>query len=102
MRVLTGLLFASAMLAQVPPTSGPQTHTQTAGSSAVKVYVTSHGKVYHTWRDCSRLDHAVVLTATEADAEQHGLTQCKVCAHRHHAGVVPSGNSAWAQPEGGK
>lgn len=93
-RLIAGLVFAAVLQAQAPAT-----HTQTAGSQSVVVYVTSHSKVYHTWRDCARLDGARVLVASEADAEQHGLIQCRICAHRHHSAVVGGKNENWAKAE---
>ena len=91
-------LAAGLAIAQTKPVT--QTPTQTAGDAHVQVFVTARGKTYHTYRDCIGLQRSKsVLEANEAQAQQHGLTLCGICAHRHHA-VVGKSNAAWAKAEG--
>lgn len=91
------LLSVCLFGAQVKPVT--ERPTQTAGSAHVEVYVTPKGKTYHTYRDCIGVSRShSVLTASEADAQQHGLTLCGICAHRHHAGAGAT-NESWAKPE---
>ena len=95
MRLTAALLWCSLVIAQ--PRTVTQTPTQTAGSSQVQVFVTVKGKTYHAYRDCIGLQRSkTVLTSDEAAAQQHGLTLCGICAHRHHAGVVKD-NRSWAK-----
>lgn len=70
-------------------------------AQAANVFVTETGqKYYHTYRDCGRLDHSkAVLVADEKEAQSHGLVQCPICAHRHHARTVDGQNKNWAKPE---
>lgn len=101
--ILAAALALSSFAAQqTKPVT--ETRTQTAGSARITVYVTQHGKkTYHTYRDCASLGRSkTVLTASEADAQQHGLVLCGICAHRHHAGVVAGDNSNWAKAEAKK
>lgn len=90
------LLSVGCLLAQQHPVT--ETPTQTAGNAHVTIYVTAKGKTYHTYRDCIGLSRSkTVLTSDERSAQQHGLTLCGICAHRHHA-QAPT-NSLWATPE---
>lgn len=94
---ITALLLSAGLsfAAQVKPVT--ERPTQTAGSAHVQVFVTPKGKTYHTYRDCIGVSRShSVLTATEADAQQHGLVLCGICAHRHH---VQATNETWATPE---
>ena len=93
---LATLLGVAFSFAQTPHPVQDQ-HTQTAGNKAVMVWLTPKGKTYHTWRDCIGLERSKqVLISDEATAEQHGLTLCGICAHRHH---VQSKTLDWAKPE---
>ena len=95
--LLPALLMLTSLGCAAQPKPVTETKTQTAGNPKVAVFVTAKGKTYHTYRDCMSLSRAkTVLSASEADAEQHGLTLCGICAHRHHSAT---NNSAWAKQE---
>ncbi len=69
--------------------------------NAGTVYVTAHGKTYHTNRQCmSLLRSSHVLTTDDKTAEAHGLHECGICAHRHAGGKKQTdGPGSWATPE---
>lgn len=51
------------------------------------VYVTAHGKTYHTERACMSLAKSSrVLATDDRTAAAHGLKLCGICAHRHSGG----------------
>ncbi len=63
------------------------------------VYLTPRAKTYHAFRDCIALARSQhVLEADEHAAQEHGLTLCGICAHRHR-GKVDGANTTWAAPE---
>lgn len=63
------------------------------------VYVTPHGKTYHTSRQCMALAKSGhVLTTDDKTAAAHGLHECGICAHRHSAKPHPGGADSWATP----
>lgn len=74
----TATLIAQSPYALVPDGKG----SKTAISVASIVYVTAHGKVYHTHADCMSLAKSKPLQTTAELATSHGLTICKVCQHR--------------------
>jgi hypothetical protein len=70
---------------------------------AETVYLTAHGKTYHSNPKCMALAKSShVLTTDDATAIAHGLHECGICAHRHHAETVNRDNKNWAKPEAAK
>jgi len=65
----------------------------TAGAlRAGTVYVTAHGKTYHTERTCMSLaKSAHVLATDDKTAAAHGLRECGICAHRSGGAGKTSG-----------
>ncbi len=66
------------------------------------VFVTPHGKTYHSVRECMALAKSrTVLTTDDKTAEAHGLRECGICAHRHAAGTEgkkkTANNESWAK-----
>ncbi len=68
------------------------------------VYVTAHGKTYHTAKTCMALAKSgAVLQTTAKIAEEHGLKLCGICAHRGvHAASGRTFDNSWATFGGGK
>lgn len=99
--ILCSILGASLLFADTRPMLDDGAPVA-AGSRAVTIYVTQKGKIYHTHRDCSGLSRSTVLQSTEYDAQVHGLTLCKICAHRHHAASIDGKNGSWAKAESPK
>ncbi len=68
------------------------------------VYVTAHGKTYHTSRQCMALAKSdKVLQTTAAIAEAHGLKLCGICAHRSVKGTgSKTFDNSWADYKGAK
>ncbi len=63
---------------------------------AETVYLSQHGKTYHSRRDCMALARSKrVLTADSKDAEAHGVRPCGIC-HRK-AAAKKGDNGAWAK-----
>jgi hypothetical protein len=52
----------------------------TAATAQSTVYVTAHGKKYHTSADCRSLRSSTVLSINLADVGDRTL--CTICAHR--------------------
>lgn len=95
--VIAALLSAGLVCGQSPKLDDGA--PVAAGDSQITVYLSAHGKTYHTHRDCGSLGRSkTVLTASEHDAQVHGLTLCGICAHRHHT-AAGSTNGNWAKPE---
>jgi hypothetical protein len=66
---------------------------------AETVYVTAHGKTFHSNRQCMSLAKSNrVLTTDDKTALAHGLHECGICAHRHSGKPHADGNT-WATPE---
>jgi hypothetical protein len=66
------------------------------------VYVTAHGKTFHTDKTCMSLAKSHnILTTDDKTAEAHGLRECAICAHRHAAGTTTknkkTSNESWAK-----
>jgi hypothetical protein len=63
------------------------------------VYMSDHGKTFHTNPKCMSLARAKrVLHADEADAVAHGLTPCGICQRaKKGTSKGTKGNGAWAQ-----
>lgn len=56
-------------------------------ASADTVYVTAHGKTFHTDRNCMSLAKSANILQTDGKAAvDHGLHECGICAHRHAKG----------------
>lgn len=93
-RLIAAFVFASGLLlAQNNQVANP------AGDSKVTVYLTQHGKTYHTSRDCIGLKHGKIYVSDEHQAQVHGLTLCSICAHRKHVQAA-GGVKTWAKEEG--
>ena len=68
-------------------------------ASAGTVYLTPHGKTFHSSAKCMSLSRAnKVLTADEAEAVKHGVKPCGIC---HRVKKSKPSNEAWAV-KGGK
>jgi hypothetical protein len=65
------------------------------------VYVTPHGKTFHTDKACMSLAKSHnILTTDDKTADAHGLRECAICAHRHAAGTTTkskNNNESWAK-----
>jgi hypothetical protein len=89
-RLLLLLALGASSLLPAAPTAGETT-----------VFLSAHGKTYHSHRDCMSLSRAkTVYTATETAARAHGLTLCGICAHRKGPNAQKGSNGAWAQEAG--
>lgn len=66
---------------------------------AAEVYVTAHGKTYHTNKQCMSLARAnTVLSADDKEAIQHGLHECGICARAtKNKPTTKANNTAWAK-----
>ncbi len=66
---------------------------------AETVYLTAHGKTYHSNPRCMALSRAAhVLETDDATAIAHGLHECGICAHRKSKGTASKpDNAGWAK-----
>jgi hypothetical protein len=71
------VVFAAALLLWLAGGCGPGTKDTTKASATDIVHVTATGKRYHR-ADCRSLSKSDI-TMTRAEAEERGLTPCKVC-----------------------
>ena len=62
------------------------------------VYMSAHGKAFHTSRQCMSLAHSQhVYTAVRSEAEAHGMHECSICNHKKDLKAAAIGASAWAK-----
>ncbi len=93
--IITALLTLASLPGQLTTFHTFHLMAQAADSSNDTVFVTLHGKTYHTNRQCMSLAKSGKVLATNAkDAEAHGLHKCGICARRTKGKASDNGSFA--------